>query len=900
MPLAGVWRRCGLPSDVRCTDLTGDAEAAAELAHTQPRGALEAAKAVERRAISAKDATAHAVALRALGLASRVLGDLAASQAYLQHSIAVANRAGLATRAGEARITLSSVLLLQGQARAALREATRALPMVVGYEAARLQAQIGLILQRLGRTDEALQSYGIALRSLRRMGRLVDAARVCSNRGILHAYRGNFGAAEADLREAVRIHVELGNDLTAAELRHNLGFVAARRGDIPAALALYDEAAREFDRLDVARPAALLDRCDALLSVGLAKEARQLAAFAADRLREAGFKADLAEARLVLAHACLLCGDSDEAVREATLARRSFASQGRPGWAALARYLALRGRWQQGSLGSDGCSRAVDVAAELESVGWSVAAVDALLIAGRTSAGPRWAVVRRTALMTASARRRTGPADVRARAWHAEALLRAEDGRTQSALAAARAGLRVLDRHQAILGATELRAHAARHGAELAAFGLRLALEGERPTTVLAWAERSRATADRRPRVRPPKDAELARDVAQLRKLAAETDDAFTGIGASSSLRRRVALESAIRRRARHVAGARGTEPSGLPSVGELVESLGEAALVEFLDIDGTVHAVTVAAGRARMHTIGPARHACDEVAQLRFGLERMARTGTPRSSLVAAGVTVDRAARRLDGLLLGPVARAVDDRPLVIVPTGALHDLPWAALPSCVQRPLTVAPSARQWLVARRRPSRKTGRPTLLVAGPGLDRAPAEVRALSALHTDAVTLVGKKASVDHVLAAFRRTELAHIVAHGSLRADNPMFSALSLSDGPLTVYDLERSGETPATVVLASCYLGGSVVGRGDELLGFASSLLALGTCTVVASLAAVPDTTSVELMVQFHRRLRAGAPAATALAEARVTVQRGAHPSDPDAANLVSLAAFGCMGAG
>ncbi|MFC4946126.1 CHAT domain-containing protein [Pseudonocardia sp. GCM10023141] len=54
-----------------------------------------------------------------------------------------------------------------------------------------------------------------------------------------------------------------------------------------------------------------------------------------------------------------------------------------------------------------------------------------------------------------------------------------------------------------------------------------------------------------------------------------------------------------------------------------------------------------------------------------------------------------DRVGERLDALLLGPLADLCDGRELVVVPTGALHAVPWAALPSCAGRPVSVAPSA-------------------------------------------------------------------------------------------------------------------------------------------------------------------------------------------------------------
>ncbi|WP_244211386.1 C50 family peptidase, partial [Amycolatopsis kentuckyensis] len=55
-----------------------------------------------------------------------------------------------------------------------------------------------------------------------------------------------------------------------------------------------------------------------------------------------------------------------------------------------------------------------------------------------------------------------------------------------------------------------------------------------------------------------------------------------------------------------------------------------------------------------------------------------------------------ERTARRLDDLLLAPLP--LGDGPLVIVPTGRLHELPWPALPGCRGRPVSLAPSAALW----------------------------------------------------------------------------------------------------------------------------------------------------------------------------------------------------------
>jgi CHAT domain-containing protein len=143
--------------------------------------------------------------------------------------------------------------------------------------------------------------------------------------------------------------------------------------------------------------------------------------------------------------------------------------------------------------------------------------------------------------------------------------------------------------------------------------------------------------------------------------------------------------------------------------------------------------------------------------------------------------------------------------------------------------------------------------------------------------------------------AALAGAPLAHIAAHGTFRGDNPRFSSLRLRDGPLLVHDLERLPAPPATVVLSACHAAEAVVTAGDEVHGLAGALLRMGSRTVVASVAPVPDTPSVGRMVALHRALRDGVPAAEALATTVGAVDLGAA-AGPTAA----LAGFVCYGTG
>jgi CHAT domain-containing protein len=151
--------------------------------------------------------------------------------------------------------------------------------------------------------------------------------------------------------------------------------------------------------------------------------------------------------------------------------------------------------------------------------------------------------------------------------------------------------------------------------------------------------------------------------------------------------------------------------------------------------------------------------------------------------------------------------------------------------------------------------------------------------------------LVGAAAGVDAVRRALDGATLAHVAAHGRFRVDNPLFSSLTLADGPLTVYDLESLGRAPRTLVLSACESSLSDVRPGDELMGLAAALFALGTTTVVGSVIAVPDAQTVPLMSAFHRHLAHGEAASTALARAQLDVSGGSSSPLPAAGSFVSM---------
>jgi hypothetical protein len=526
---------------------------------------------------------------------------------------------------------------------------------------------------------------------------------------------------------------------------------------------------------------------------------------------------------------------------------------------------------------------------DLEAAGWTASALDARLLAGQLALQRGWTKRACAQLQQASRQRFGAPALMRARAWHGEALLRLAGGNRRGATVAARAALRVLDEQRAGLGATDLRAHASGLRVEVAELGLRMALDSGRPGRVLEWAEHGRASHLMLRPVRPPSDPGLAAALAELR---ATTGEIFKLRGAGRKVapleRRQVELERHIRDLYRHRPADPAARPAGPPPAGALASALGDAALLEFVQLDDTLRVVVLAGGHIRVGRIGSAAQSGDLVGRARFALHRLARPQASDASRDAARSLLADAAKRLDALLLRPFAGQTAGRPLVVVPTGPLQSLPWSILPSCAGRPVTVTPSAALWHAGRQSPS--AGGHTMVAAGPGLPGAAGEAAAVAALHR-VTAMAGAAAQVHAVTTALDGARLAHLAAHGHINPDNPLFTSLMFADGPLTVYDLNQLRQAPQVVVLAACDVGRSVVRAGDELLGLSATFLALGTRQVIASVVPVPDAETAPLMVALHRFLAAGQPAAAALALAQQQLG-GTHPAAmAAAAGFVSI---------
>lgn len=841
---------------------------------------------------SQRNRYAQSLAEQALGIAARTLGLNDEAVRHLRRGVAVAVRAKLERQAALCRVSLAPALHIAGNTRSAIQTLDKATEILTGRDLARALTQRAGLLFFVGDMEGALASLRRALPVLRRHEDVLWEARALQTRGVISARTGHFANADADFDRTEALFNAAGAAPDAAGARHNRGWAAAYRGDVPAALHHYDFAERALQQAGIPAGSLLLDRAQLLLFAGLAGEALRMADMTAAALSSHGGQSHRADALLIGSQAALAAGDRLAALDRAEDARRAFGKLGQSGWKALAGYEAVRARWGAGDCSPRALRLACQIGAELSRAKLPGQALDARLIAGRTAFAMGRTAAARRELTTVSTARRRGTAEQCSRGWLAEALLRQDSGQRTSALRALRAGLDVIDRHRATLGASELRAHASGHATDLATLGQRIAIDSRRPAAVLEWTERWRGAALRLPPVRPPDDKELAADLAALREATTDLEKAAVEGEPTGALnRKRASLEESVLRRTRRTAGSE-IEGDRIATPAALAAALRTHALIEIAAIDEQIYGVSLVEGTLRLHDLGDVPTVVNELDGIRFALRRLAFARTSSASSDAAKTAVRHAGQRLDDLLIAPMLPLLGDRPLVVVPPGGLHTLPWSVLPSCTDRDVTIAPSATTWLrCALSRPPRS--KRVVLVAGPELPGADSEVASLGHQHPGSTVLAGIDATAAAVSKAIDGAALAHIAAHGHFRSDNPLFSSLRLFDGPLTVYDLERLRRAPYRMVLSSCDSGLAGVRAGDELMGLAAALFPLGTAGIVASVVPVPDHATYPLMVALHERLIAGDTLSQALAAARSALDAD------DPAQFAAGAAFVALGA-
>jgi tetratricopeptide (TPR) repeat protein len=829
------------------------------------------------------------VAHQAAAIVVREFGDTEAGIREMREALRLARRTGSAEREADVLSSLGIALFYAGRTAAGLAAFDQALQRSAGVVTARVLARRGVVLFLLGRYPAALEDLRHAVAALRRAGDLLWTARALNNRALAYLFLGSASRADADFVSAARLFSEVGQELEAIYPVGNRTLVAFASGDLPAALALLDAATPGFQRLKVPITSLRIDRCKVLLAAGLAADALVEADAAVQEIEQIRGRSTLKAQLLLMGANCALAMAKPAAAQDrAEAAYRLFRSQHSAWWQAHAARVLAEARYQGGPASPALLGEAIRAAGRLDALGASDAA-QAHLLAGRIALdlGRRQDAERHLAAVART--RNRGPALSRVSGWLGEALRAEAAGRPGRMRTACSRGLDVLDEHRLTLGASELRAQATVHGAELAALAQRHAARSRRPRLLLTWSERWRATTQAVPPVRPPADGELNASLTALRSVTRQLEEMRSHGRPSTVLQKeQQRLETEVRAVALRARGAESTSRTPF-SPADLLDELGPAQLIEIVDVDGDLYVLTCGAGKVRQFAAGHAAEAMRAADFARFALRRLARS-RPGDDPAHALSVLDQAAPRLEQALLGQAVRQLGDGPVIIVPTGKLHPIPWALLPALKDRVISVVPSASAWMRARAAPA-PGHRHVVLARGPGLDTDGAEVPLIARLYDDATMLEEAAATADKVLSALDGAWLAHIAAHGIFRADSPLFSSLRMHDGPLTVYDFERLNRAPYRLVLSSCDSAMLAPAGANELLGLVSSLLPLGTAGIIAAIVPLNDQALVPLMVDLHCYLRSG----QTLAESLYSVRLGLTDDPVQFATATSLVALG-----
>jgi CHAT domain-containing protein len=286
------------------------------------------------------------------------------------------------------------------------------------------------------------------------------------------------------------------------------------------------------------------------------------------------------------------------------------------------------------------------------------------------------------------------------------------------------------------------------------------------------------------------------------------------------------------------------------------------------------------------------------------------------------------KSARRLyESLVLPAESRLAKNKTLVIVPDGALFEVPfevlltksaadetpWHGLPFLARSFAPVyAPSVSIYVGMEG--SKKSGKHDLALVAVGdpdfstlaaasdsgrapLDSLPytrTEVLSISASlkNSEKDILLGRDANEANVKETLRRTSprLLHLATHGLVDPIEPAASSIALGtdgssgeDGYLDTMEILSLRLDVDLVVLSACESARGRVSRSEGVVGLSRAFIASGAHGIVASLWAVSDESTSVLMDEFYKKmLGKKRPAGEALNEARFALM-----SDPDYAH-------------
>ena len=776
---------------------------------------------------------------------------------------------------------------------------------------ARLEFNLGQLYSRQDRFQEALRSYRWAGEQFRRHGEPRDVGMALRNLAVCHQDLNDFDAALAAYREAAAYCREHDLALLGLEVDYNIAYLHFMRGEYTRALRGFDDARRASREHDDPHHLALadLEQAEIYLELGLLREAEALAIDAERGFTALDMRYEVAKALTYRALAVARSGHHRQALELLEQAREILERQGNRPWVAvvdLDRAAILRGTGDAAAA-TRAARAALDGFAH-EAIPTRMAACEILLARLAVDRADATAALELTA--SALDRLTSGgkPAlEFQAHLVAGEAHESADDD--AAAGAAYRRAERLLERLRGFLLTDEMKIAFTRDKRTLYEGLVRLTLAAgagpEELTTAFSTIERakSRALADLlafRGAEPTSGDDQAVDEARRLRRelnlhyRQLDRDELAGGEEPAARRQRRseriqrleLGLQRAVRRRRsnRPERPAAGEEPSvDLEAIQAALPA--ETLLIEYFEVGGAFLACLIGPDTLRVQPLGAAARVRRLQQGLRVQLGKFLLPEPLRERLADLdGARTRRILGELYGELLAPLRQALDWPRLLVVPHGTLHSLPFHALWDGERHLideycLSYAPSATVYELCRSRPAAGGGD---LVLGVPDERAPQileEARAVAELLPDSRLFIGPAADRACLARHGRSCRVLHLATHGLFRSDNPMFSALQLGDGRLSLFDLYEMRLDAELAVLSGCGTGASAILGADELVGLTRGLLQAGARSLIASLWDVHDESTARLMQSFYGGLSASLDPAWQLRRAQQSL-RDSYP--------------------
>ncbi|MCF8260480.1 MAG: CHAT domain-containing protein [Melioribacteraceae bacterium] len=249
---------------------------------------------------------------------------------------------------------------------------------------------------------------------------------------------------------------------------------------------------------------------------------------------------------------------------------------------------------------------------------------------------------------------------------------------------------------------------------------------------------------------------------------------------------------------------------------------------------------------------------------------------------------------------LIAPVESKLAAKKILIIPSGKLNNLPFAALKSDTKflmetNPIVILPNATFLQFADSQVKSSNLQSLLAIGNPSnsftsaLPGAEKEVKEINEIYPESDLLIRSNAKEGILKKTLGNYNIVHFACHGLFNADYPLMSALALApdnlnDGRLEVHEIYNIN-MPNTelVVMSACETGLAQIKKNDDMIGLVRGFLYAGVPNVVASLWKVDDIATSRLMTNFYKFLNNGLNKVDALRSAQSELINSAEFNHP-----------------